>query len=117
VTLALRAREPVPRAQVQLDLINNPEGVVIASFRAGDDRDISLSEGEEAEISFTLEGGVLRPGTYRFNYMLGTPTRSHLLDHSRRALPLRVLGDDSRGGVVSVGHRVDVRRGVREGSR
>jgi ABC-2 type transport system ATP-binding protein len=114
VTLTLRAREPVQRAQVQVDLINNPEGVVIASFRAGDDRDISLSAGEEAEISFMLEPGALRPGTYRFSYMLGT--RTHLLDHSRRAIPLRVLGDDLRGGVVNVRHRVEVRRGVREGS-
>jgi ABC-type polysaccharide/polyol phosphate transport system ATPase subunit len=117
VNLALRAREDVAQAQVQLELINNPEGVTLATFRAGDDQDIPLSAGEEIVIAFELDRGAVRPGTYRFNYMLGTPTRAHLLDHSRAALPLRVVGEDTSVGAVHLGHRVSVNRNVAERSR
>jgi ABC-2 type transport system ATP-binding protein len=117
VNIGVRAREEVRHAQIQLELINNPEGVRIATFRAGDEGEISLAAGEEIAVQFQLEEGALRAGTYRFNYILGSPSWTHLLDHSRDALPFRVIGGDSTSGLVSLHHRVTVNRRVAGRSR
>jgi Wzt C-terminal domain len=112
VNLAVRAKQDVSRLQVQLELINNPEGVTVATLRAGDDDEIGLAADDEIVVRFAFEPGILRAGVYRFNYILGTPDRAHLLDHSREALPLRVVGDESRPGLVRLEHSVTVDRHV-----
>ncbi|MGH2956564.1 MAG: ABC transporter ATP-binding protein [Solirubrobacterales bacterium] len=112
VNLAIRANEETPKLQLAVELINNPEGVTIDTFRIGDEGEIPpLARGNEVTVRLVV-GGPLKPGGYRFNYILGRPDRDRLLFSSRTALPLRVTGADPVPGVVKLDHRVSVDRGA-----
>lgn len=111
LNLTIRAYEELPRAQVDVKLLNNPQGVTIDSFRTGYEGEIPpLAAGDEVTVRLTLEPGSLRPGSYRFNYVLGKPRQ--LLDFSRTALPIRVTGDDSTPGLVNLEPRITVDTGT-----
>jgi ABC-type polysaccharide/polyol phosphate transport system ATPase subunit len=110
LNLTIHAYEDVPRAQVDVELINNPEGVTIDSFRTGYDGEIPpLAPGDEVTVRMTLEAGSLRPGSYRFNYVLGKPRQ--VLDFSTTALPIRVTGAESSSGLVNLEPRIMVDTG------
>jgi ABC-type polysaccharide/polyol phosphate transport system ATPase subunit len=112
VNFVIRANEETPRPELTVYLINNPEGVTIDTFRAGHGGEIPpLAAGDEITVRVQLEGA-LRPGGYRFNYVLARPDRDRLLFSSRTALPLRVTGADPIPGVVKLEHRVSVDRGA-----
>ena len=112
LNFVVRANEETPRPELTVYLINNPEGVTIDTFRAGHEGEIPpLAAGDEITVRVELEGS-LRPGGYRFNYVIARPDRDRLLFSSRTALPLRVTGADPVPGVVNLTHRVSVDRGA-----
>jgi ABC-type polysaccharide/polyol phosphate transport system ATPase subunit len=113
LNLAIRANEAVPRARIDVELINNPEGVTIDKFQIGYGEIPRLAAGDEVTVRLTLEAGSLRPGVYRLHYLLAEPEQE--LDASRVALPLRVVGPDS-SGLVDLDPRVTVETGSLKGS-
>jgi ABC-type polysaccharide/polyol phosphate transport system ATPase subunit len=117
ITLNLRvhADQDVSSPQLDVALINNPEGVTIDSFQVGYDGEIPpLVAGDEVTVCIGLARGSLRPGTYRFHYVLAE--RRELLDASRAAIPLRVTGASS-GGLVDLNPRIRIETGVLRSSR
>ena len=116
VNLAIRANEDMPALQLDLELINNPEGVTIAAFPVGYEGEIpSLAAGEEVTVRVRLDDGSLRSGSYRFGYILGVPGR--LLDRSMGPLPMRVVGAESDAGLVKLSHRISVDANVAKAPR
>ena len=106
----------MPALQLDLELINNPEGVTIAAFPVGYEGEIpSLAAGEEVTVRVRLDDGSLRSGSYRFGYILGVPGR--LLDRSMGPLPLRVIGAESDAGLVKLSHRISVDANVAKAPR
>ena len=108
VNLKLQAREDISGLQALVELINNPEGLVIATFPVGygAGEPLAVAAGEELTIRVSLERAPLAAGTYRFLYHLGTADR--LFDRARSPLTLRVQGPGSSGGVVELAHTVAV---------
>jgi ABC-type polysaccharide/polyol phosphate transport system ATPase subunit len=106
LNLSVHADQDVTSAQLDVELINNPEGVTIDRFQASHDGEIPpLAAGDEVTVRFQLDPGSLRPGSYRFHYVLSE--RGQLLDASRAAVPLRVTGTQMPG-LVDLHPRVTV---------
>ena len=108
VNLKLQAREDISGLQALVELINNPEGVVIATFPVGygGGEPLAVAAGEELTIRVSLERAPLAPGTYRFRYHLGTADR--LFDRARSAADpagpgARLDGRRGRAGALGRG--------------
>jgi hypothetical protein len=115
LNMVIHANEELSEAQVEVQLLNSPEGVMIDTFRVGGDGDIPpLAAGDEVTVRLSLEPGSLRPGVYRFHYFL--EDRGELLDASTSALPLRVAGPKSTRGLVDLDPRITVETGSLKGS-
>lgn len=114
VNLTVRAHGDIPRLQALLELVNNPEGVVIARFPIGYGGEIPpISAGEELTMRVSLDASGLRPGSYRFHYHLGTADR--LYDRSSEPLALRITGADPGESLVDLSHRIEIEGGPPEG--
>jgi ABC-type polysaccharide/polyol phosphate transport system ATPase subunit len=110
LNLTIRAYAEVPQTRLDVELINNPEGVTIDKFQVGYEGEIPpLAAGDEVTVRLALEPGSLRPGVYRMHYVLAEPGR--VLDASRSALPLRVVGPESSRGLVDLNPRISVELG------
>ena len=107
VNLTLRAREDLRGLRVLVELLNNPEGVVIATFPVGYGGEIPpVGAGEEVTVRVAIERSALRPGSYRLLYHLGTSER--LFDRAAAPLPLRVTGSSPGEALVELAHSVSV---------
>jgi ABC-type polysaccharide/polyol phosphate transport system ATPase subunit len=107
LNLVIRANAEVPQTRLDVELINNPEGVTIDKFRIGYEGEIPpLADGDELTVRVTLEPGSLRPGVYRIHHVLAEPDR--VLDASKSALPLRVLGPGASKGLVDLNPRISI---------
>jgi ABC-type polysaccharide/polyol phosphate transport system ATPase subunit len=113
VNFSIHARERFERLRIHLELVKNPEGVIVATFPVGYEGEIPpIEAGEEATVSVHLENGGLGSGSYRFNYILGILGRP--LDRASRPIPLTVTGASSEAGLVRMGHRTTVEGGAVE---
>jgi ABC-2 type transport system ATP-binding protein len=112
VNAAIRADQDMPKLDLEVELLNNPEGVTIETFRAeGGTKIPPVSAGEEIVVRINLDGA-LKPGSYRFNVLLGVGPPERPLIPWRDTLPLRVIGSDSVPGLVKLGHTIAVDRAV-----
>jgi ABC-type polysaccharide/polyol phosphate transport system ATPase subunit len=109
----LKGDEPVPGLRLAVELLSHPEGAPVARFRIGEDGEIPpLRGGELATVRLELEGAALQPGEYRFRYELVDADSGRVLDRGAEPLRLRITGEGLGGGIVRLGHRVRVDRGV-----
>jgi ABC-type polysaccharide/polyol phosphate transport system ATPase subunit len=108
----VRAEDDLPGAELLVELINNPEGLRIASWVIGDDAELApLRAGEEATVRIRLENP-LAPGNYRFSYALGVRDGGEVrvLDRAGEPTRLTVLGTEVGRGIVRMEHRIAVDR-------
>ncbi len=104
------AREQVDSLELELDLLTHPAEARVSSLRVGDDEMPALAAGERATVRVELEGGLLEPGEYRLAYRLAKAGVEHDLDRGPEPLRLRISGEDRRGGMLQLAHRVRVER-------
>jgi ABC-2 type transport system ATP-binding protein len=108
----IRAEDDLPSAELLVELINNPEGVRIASWVIGDDAELApLRAGEEATVRIRLENP-LGAGNYRFSYALGVRDgeQVQVLDRCSEPPRLTVLGTEVGAGIVRIEHWIAVDR-------